>query len=281
MRKPFGQHFLFDPRILKKIIDCSRVTSDDIVIEIGPGHGIMTKLLAERVKKVIAIEFDKRLAERLKHNLSVIPPHPPLVKGGMGGFENIEVIIADALKFPYETIKGKFKVVANIPYYITTPLLFRLLEFREKIISMTLLLQKEVAQRIVASPGNKDYGVLSVSVQLYTKPTLKFLVRKGAFSPPPDVDSAVVHFEVCPQIPHKLKDEEFLLKVVKTAFSQRRKTISNSLRSFKNIKEALIEAGIDSKLRPETLSIEDFIKLANALTQKVQLDADKHRNYMI
>ena len=252
MRRPFGQHFLFDPRILKKIIDCSRVTSDDIVIEIGPGHGIMTKLLAERVKKVIAIEIDKRLTEKLNELLSIN--------------KNVEVIIADALKFPYETIKGKFKVVANIPYYITTPLLFRLLECREKIISMTLLLQKEVAQRIIASPGNKDYGVLSVSVQLYTKPTLKFLVRKGAFSPPPEVDSAVVHFEVCPQIPHKLKtDEEFLLKVVKTAFSQRRKTISNSLRSFKNIKEALIEAGIDSKLRPETLSIEDFIRLANAL----------------
>lgn len=251
MRKPFGQHFLFDPRILKKIIDCGQVTSDDTVIEIGPGHGIMTKLLAERVKKVIAIEIDKRLTEKLNELLSIN--------------KNVEVIIADALKFPYGTIKGKFKVVANIPYYITTPLLFRLLEFREKIISMTLLLQKEVAQRIVASPGNKDYGVLSISVQLYTKPTLKFLVRKGAFSPPPDVDSAVVHFEVCPQIPHKLKDEEFLLKVVKTAFSQRRKTIFNSLRSFKNIKEALIEAGIDSKLRPETLSIEDFLRLANAL----------------
>ncbi|OHB69633.1 MAG: ribosomal RNA small subunit methyltransferase A, partial [Planctomycetes bacterium RBG_16_43_13] len=202
MRRPLGQHFLFDPRILKKIIDCSRVTSDDTVIEIGPGHGIMTKLLAERVKKVIAIEIDKRLTEKLKELL-------PINK-------NVEVIIADALKFPYETIKGKFKVVANIPYYITTPLLFRLLEFREKIISMTLLLQKEVAQRITASPGNKDYGILSISAQLYTRPTLKFSVSKGAFSPPPEVDSAVVHFEVHPHALYTIKNEDFFLKVVKT-----------------------------------------------------------------
>lgn len=251
MKRPIGQHFLFDPRILKKIIDCSQVTPNDTAIEIGAGLGTLTRLLAKRVKKVIAIEIDKKLVVRLKDSLSMT--------------QNVEVITADALKFPYETIKGKFKIVANIPYYITTPLLFRLLEFKEKIPSMTLLLQKEVAQRIVASPGGKDYGVLSITVQLYTKPTLKFLVPKGAFSPPPEVDSAVVHFEVYPHPIYKVENEEFFLKIVKTAFSQRRKTILNSLKSFKDIKEALLKAGIDSKLRPENLSIEDFIRLTEAL----------------
>jgi len=251
MKRPLGQHFLFNPGILKKIIDCSQVTSSDTVIEIGPGLGAMTRLLAERVKKVIAIEIDEKLVIRLKESIL--------------GRPNVDVITADALKFSYGTIKGKFKVVANIPYYITTPLLFRLLEFKEKIPSMTLLLQKEVAQRITALPGGKDYGVLSIAVQLYTKPALKFLVPKEAFSPPPEVDSALVHFEVYAHPLYKMKDEEFFLKIVKTAFSQRRKTILNSLKSFKSAREALHEAGIDSNLRPEVLSIKDFIKLSEAL----------------
>lgn len=263
MGRPLGQHFLFDPGILRKIIDCSHVTSSDKVVEIGAGHGIMTGLLADRVKKVIAIEIDRKLAARLKVTLSKRP--------------NVELITADALKFPYETIKGKFKVVANIPYYITTPLLFRLLEYKAKIPSITLLLQKEVAQRITASPGSKVYGVLSITTQLYTKPSLKFLVPKGAFSPPPDVDSAVVHFEVYPHLLYKIKSEGFLLMVVKTAFSQRRKTILNSLKSLedklplnlKGIKEALFEAGIDSRLRPEVLSVKDFIRLAEKLQQLI------------
>jgi len=254
MKRPLGQHFLFDKQILKKIIDCSGLTANDTVVEIGPGHGTLTKLLAEHVKKVIAIEIDRKLAAKLKNSLPINP--------------NVEVTTANALKFPYETIEGKFRVIANIPYYITTPLLFKLLEFKEKMLSMTLLLQKEVAKRIVATPGSKDYGVLSISVQLYTRPELKFLVPKGAFSPPPEVDSAVVHFEVYPRPLYKLKDEAFFLKVVKTAFSQRRKTISNSLRSFKGIKEALQKAGINPGLRPETLSIRDFAKLSEALQER-------------
>lgn len=251
MKRPLGQHFLFDKNILKKIIDCSLVTSDDRVVEIGAGPGAMTKLLAERVKEVIAIEIDRKLAQRLKQLFSMAP--------------NVEVITADALKFPYETIKGNFKVVANIPYYITTPLLFRLLEFKDKIPGMTLLLQKEVAQRITSLPGSKSYGVLSITTQLYTKPALKFSVPKDAFSPPPEVDSAVVHFEVYSRPLYNMNDEAFFIKVVKTAFSQRRKTIANSLKSFDSIKEALQQSGIDRKLRPEVLSIEDFIRLSDTL----------------
>ena len=251
MKRPFGQHFLFDPNILGKILDCSSVTLDDTVVEIGPGLGRLTKLLSERVKNVIAIEFDKKLIARLRENLSTKT--------------NVEVVTADALKFPYDTIKGSFRVVANIPYYITTPLIFRLLEFRAKIPSMTLLMQKEVAKRIVALPGGKDYGVLSISIRLYTKPEIKFRVSGKAFSPPPKVDSAVVHFKVSSSPRYKVSDEALFLKIVRTAFSQRRKTIVNSLKLFQGVKDALREAGIDPGIRPEKLSIQDFIRLADAL----------------
>jgi 16S rRNA (adenine1518-N6/adenine1519-N6)-dimethyltransferase len=251
VRRPRGQHFLFDFNILKKILRCSNITPEDTVVEIGPGPGTLTKLLAERTKKVIAIEIDRRLIEKLKENCAAK--------------SNIEIVTANALKFPFESIKGQFKVVANIPYYITTPLLFRLLEYREKIPTMTLLLQKEVAERIIASPGSKDYGVLTISVQLYTRPELKFVVTRKAFSPPPKVDSAVVHFKVSPSPLFKISNEDLFFKVVKTAFSQRRKTIANSLKLFKEVKNALEEAGIDPKSRPENLSIEDFARLAEVL----------------
>lgn len=253
MKKPFGQHFLFEKNILRKIVDCSGITTEDTVVEIGPGLGTLTRLISESAKRVIAIEFDKRLIGKLKETLS--------------SSSNVEVIQADALKFPYETIRGRFKVVANIPYYITTPLLFRLLEFKAKISTMTLLIQKEVAQRIVSSSDSKAYGVLSISTQLYTKPKLKFLVERKAFSPPPEVDSAVVHFEVSPSPLFRIKDEAFFLRVVKRAFSQRRKTIINSLKTLEGIKEALQDAGIDPKLRPEVLSIKDFVRLADALQE--------------
>jgi len=251
MRKSFGQHFLFDHNILKKIVNCSHVTSDDTVVEIGPGLGTLTKFLAEHAKKVISIEFDKKLISGLKDNLIET--------------ENVEIVTADALKFPYETIMGKFKVVANIPYYITTPLIFRLLEFRERIPSMTLLMQKEVAKRIVASSSSKEYGVLSISIQFYTKPELKFTIARKAFSPPPDVDSAVVHFEVHPSPRFQVSDEALFLDIVKTAFSQRRKTILNSLKKLRGITAALPDAGINPGLRPENLSIEDFVRLTNSL----------------
>jgi len=251
VKKPLGQYFLFDGNILRKIVDCSNISHEDTIVEIGPGLGTLTRLLSERAKKVIAIEIDRRLITRLKEALSTRT--------------NIEVVNADALKFPYETIKGRFKVVANIPYYITTPLLFRLLDFRKKIPAMTLLLQKEVAQRIIALPGSKEYGLLSISMQLYTRPEIKFTVSRRAFSPPPEVDSAVVYFEVFPEPLFKISDEAFFVEVVKTAFSQRRKTIANCLKTFKGIKEALEKTGINPRLRPEALSIKDFIKLSEAL----------------
>ncbi len=225
MKRPFGQHFLFDPNILRKIIHCAGITKDDTVIEIGPGLGTLTKFLSLSAGKVIAIEIDKRLIDKLKDIFSDSP--------------NVEIVSADAIKFPYDTIGGKFKVVANIPYNITTPLLFKLLEFKDSLQSMTLLMQKEVARRIAAAPDNKEYGVLSITAQLYTKPELKFMVSSKAFLPPPRVDSAVIHLAVSPKPLYDITDEALFLTVVKRSFLQRRKIILNSLKSFKGIKPTL------------------------------------------
>lgn len=251
MKRSFGQHFLFDPNILKKIIAVSGVSKSDTVIEIGPGLGTLTKFLAFYARSVTAIELDKKLIRKLEEMFG----HDP----------NVQIIQGDAMKFPYEKIEGDFRVVANIPYNITTPLIFKLLEFRERMPSMTLLMQKEVARRITALSGSKEYGVLSISTQLYTKPTLEFKVSRKAFLPPPKVESAVVHFEVSPTPLYDVKDEAFFLSVVKTAFSQRRKMIANSLKEFEGITDALDKAGINPKIRPEELSAEDFVRLSNAL----------------
>jgi 16S rRNA (adenine1518-N6/adenine1519-N6)-dimethyltransferase len=251
MKRPFGQHFLFDPNILKKIIAVSGVSKSDTVVEIGPGLGTLTKFLALNAGSVTAIEIDKKLIGKLEE----------IFENDL----NVQIIQGDAMKFPYEMITGDFRVVANIPYNITTPLIFKLLEFRDRMPSMTLLMQKEVARRIIAPPGSKEYGVLSISTQLYTRPSIKFNVSRKAFLPPPKVDSAVVHFEVSPTPLFDVKDEAFFLRVVKTAFSQRRKMISNSLKEFEGITEAMDKAGIDPKVRPEQLSAEDFTRLSNAL----------------
>jgi 16S rRNA (adenine1518-N6/adenine1519-N6)-dimethyltransferase len=253
MKRKLGQHFLFDPNILKKIVRCSSVTAADTVVEIGPGLGTLTRVLAEQARRVIAIEFDKKLIERLEDNLSA--------------YKNTTVVNADALKYPYEAIRGRFKVVANIPYYITTPLIFRLLEYRKKIQSMTLLMQKEVARRIVALPGSRDYGLLSVSLQLHTLPEIQFTVSRKAFSPPPDVDSAVVHFTLSPQDTISEPDRELILTLARAAFSQRRKTILNSLKSLEISADLLVHAGIDPGARPERLSLQDFARLATELAQ--------------
>ncbi len=251
MKKPFGQHFLFDKNILKKIIKCSSLAEDDTVVEVGPGLGPLTALLSDKAKKVIAIEFDKKLIDALKSNLSEK--------------KNVEVVRADALRFPYDTVEERFRVIANIPYNITTPLIFKLLEYKGMITSMTLLMQKEVSRRIVAPPGSRAYGVLSISLALYTKPELKFTVSRKAFSPPPKVDSAVVHFNVSSSHLLNVANEELFLKVVRNAFSQRRKTILNGLKAFKDIENVLRYNNIDPGKRPEQVTIDEFVHISNTL----------------
>jgi 16S rRNA (adenine1518-N6/adenine1519-N6)-dimethyltransferase len=254
MRKSsLGQNFLFDKSILQNIVGVAGLSPEDTVVEIGPGLGSLTRLLAEKVRKVIAIEVDEKLFERLKRELIA--------------YRNVELVLGDALKFPYEDI-GEFKVVANIPYYITTPILFRLLDAKKHLKTMTLTIQKEVAERIVAGPGGKDYGVLSIMVQYQAHPELKFIIPKEAFKPVPKVDSAVVHIGVLGKPSVAVMNEKVFTKVVKTAFSQRRKTLSNSLKGFgKDIGEKLLSCEIDPRRRPETLSIEEFACLADSLAE--------------
>lgn len=253
-RRPLGQNFLFDPSILNRMIQAARLLPEDTVVEIGPGHGRLTAMLAAQVKRVIAIELDATLYERLRKTLSA--------------YENIEVVHADALRYPYDTLDA-FKVVANIPYYITTPIIFRLFEYRSRLASITVTVQREVARRMVAGPGGKDYGVLSLMVQYYGKPKLEFVVPRGAFRPVPKVDSAVVHIEIYEKPPIAVRDERIFFRVIKTAFSQRRKMLLNALKPITgDIKERLILAGIDPARRPETLSIEEFARLSDELSGK-------------
>jgi 16S rRNA (adenine1518-N6/adenine1519-N6)-dimethyltransferase len=252
-RSRLGQNFLYNPSILGRIVDAAGLERDDTVIEIGPGPGRLTRLLAEKVKKVIAIELDHALFEKLR--------------GDLIGYRNIELIHSDALAFRYEDI-GKFKVVSNIPYYITTPLIFRLLDAGQHLKTMTLTIQKEVAERIVASPGGKDYGVLSIMVQYHAATELKFIIPKEEFIPVPRVDSAVVHITIRrnPAVP--VKDEAVFFRVVKTSFSQRRKTLANSLKGLKkDIRDVLCRAEIDPARRPETLSLVEFARIADALSE--------------
>lgn len=249
MKKHLGQNFLYDPSIIERIIKAAKIEPDDLVVEIGPGPGRMTRMLAAVAKKVIAIELDDKLYEKLK--------------GELTGYNNVTLIHGDALEYSYEDLP-EFKVVANIPYYITTPIIFKLLDARKNLKSMTLTVQKEVAARIVASPGGKDYGVLSIMVQYYAKPNFEFIIPKEAFRPMPKVDSAVLHIKILEKPFVDIENEEFFFKIVKTAFSQRRKMLSNSLKSIRqDVKEWLSRAGIDPNRRPETLSIEEFARLAN------------------
>lgn len=249
-RKYLSQNFLFDPSILLRIVDASGIGPEDTVLEVGAGLGTLTKVLSERAGKVFSLEADRRLYEKLKESLS--------------SSVNVELILADALKFDYSGLPP-FKIVANIPYHITTPLIFKFLE-QKNLLSMTLTIQKEVAERIVAGPGSKTYGVLSLMVQYRGKPELKFTISAGAFRPKPKVDSACILIDIYKKPPVKVKDPELFRKLIKAAFSQRRKTIGNAIKAVsEDPKKALTKAEIDEKRRPETLSMVDFARLADAV----------------
>ncbi|MBI5205814.1 MAG: ribosomal RNA small subunit methyltransferase A [Nitrospirae bacterium] len=250
-KKYLGQNFLYDPSILGKIVEAANLSSKDTVVEIGPGPGRLTMMLAAAAKRVIGIELDRALYERLKAELA--------------GYENIELIYGDALEYPYNDLP-EFRVVANIPYYITTPIIFRLIERGKNLKSMMLTVQKEVAERIVAVPDTKDYGVLSIMVQYYAVPSLKFIIPRGAFRPVPKVDSAALYVEMLESPSVKVKDEKLFFRLVKTAFTQRRKTLANAIKTLADdVKGRIILAGIDPQRRPGTLSIEEFARLADVL----------------
>jgi 16S rRNA (adenine1518-N6/adenine1519-N6)-dimethyltransferase len=254
-KKSLGQHFLKDPYYLKKITNIARIGPDDQVLEIGPGLGHLTRELAAGAKRVIAIEFDKRLIPRLRQEFSETA--------------KIEIVHADALEYQYDTLPGTWKVVANLPYYISSPIIRKLLQFRDKFTTLSLMLQKEVAERIASPPGGKEYGFLSVLVQFYTEPRIEFMVPANAFTPAPEVDSMVITLTIRKNSPRQVRNEGFLMLVVKAAFSQRRKTLRNALKqldvSRESMEKVFAVTGIDLGRRAETLSIDDFGALADFL----------------
>lgn len=253
-QKRLGQNFLIDPNIVRKIVATAALASNDTVLEIGPGRGILTRALCEAAGSVLALEIDTQLVAYLRQTLS----HPRL-----------NLRHGDALEFPYHTLPDRTVVVANLPYYISTPLLFTLLEAHVRINRMVLMLQAEVAERIVAAPNTDAYGILSVLTQYRAAATIAFSVSKNCFRPRPDVDSSVLTLtpRTHPSIP--ASHEAAFIKVVRAAFAHRRKTCANSLRdegfSPPHLAEAFAQTTINPTRRAETLSIDEFAALAKAL----------------
>ena len=255
-KKSLGQNFLKDPYYLKKIIDAARLGPEDLVLEIGPGLGHLTRLLASQARKVLALEIDERLIPLLRQEFSML--------------HNVEIVHADANEYPYEILPDRWKVVANLPYNVATPIIQRLIACRDKFTTLTLMLQQEVAERLAALPGGREYGYLSVLVQLYAEPNIDFIVPPGAFTPKPEVTSAVITLTMRDHPAVKVLDERFFVRVVKAAFSQRRKTLKNALKQLDVPVEKMAivpdKTGIDLRRRAETLTVKEFGLLADHLS---------------
>lgn len=262
--KSLGQNFLIDGNIVRKICDEGHVNKEDDILEIGPGIGTLTEELSIRANKVVAVEIDESLL--------------PILHSTVGRYENIEIVHGDILKVDLKELfnerfeKDSIKVVANLPYYITTPIITRLLEEQLPIDCIIVMVQKEVAERIAASPGSKDYGSLSVFVQYYTEPEIIINVPKNVFMPRPNVDSRVLLLKKRENL-YELKDVDMFFKVVRAAFSKRRKTILNSISSGLNVdkdemKEILARANVSPTERAENLNIEDFSKISSLFPPK-------------
>ncbi len=266
--KSLGQNFLINESILDEIVESADISDDDVVLEIGTGIGTLTSKLCERAKKVIAVEIDKNLLPILQETLS--------------DFDNITIINKDILKIDINEeltnlgINQKIKVVANLPYYITTPIIMKILEEKVNIDCMVLMLQKEVANRINATTSTKDYGSLSIAVQYYCDTDIVCKVPKNSFIPEPNVDSLVIKLSVNEKRKVDIQDEDLFFKIVRGSFSKRRKTILNSLAGYENlvdkekIEKILEKANIDTKRRGETLSIYEFAILTKAYKDYLQ-----------
>lgn len=258
--KRLGQNFLIHGGTVEAIVETADICPGDRVLEIGPGIGTLTQGLAEAGASVTAVELDKKLPAVLAETLS--------------GYDRVRIVGGDILKTDIPTLMGEepFKVVANLPYYITTPILLTLLERRLPITRIVTMVQREVAERMIALPGGRDYGALSVAVQYYTEPRLAIEVSPRCFLPPPAVESAVMDCVVRKTPPVAVEDEKHFFRVVRAAFGQRRKTIGNALKSLglprDILQGALSKAGIDPLRRGETLSLSEFAALAGALTEK-------------
>ena len=249
-RKRFGQHFLVDPGVIAAIVDAIRPSRDDVIVEIGPGQGALTRSLAATAGTLHAVELDRDLAAALRTDYAES--------------DNVVIHEADALQFDFSSLGQDLRIVGNLPYNISTPLLFHLLDYRDAIVDMHFMLQKEVVDRMAAEPGTKAYGRLGIMLGCHFDIESLFDVDRTAFDPPPEVTSAVVRLVPLPPGTFDIDDEERLSRLVATAFSQRRKTIRNSLRGVVD-EETLEFVGIDPGLRPEAVSIADYVRLANTL----------------
>lgn len=263
-QKKFGQNFLIDTTVLDRIISSAEITKEDCVLEIGPGIGTMTQYLAERAGSVVAVEIDKALL--------------PILEETLQDYDNVTVINDDILKVDINRLVEEknggrpIKVVANLPYYITTPIIMGLFESRVPLKSITIMVQKEVADRMQVGPGTKDYGALSLAVQYYAKPYIVANVPPNCFMPRPKVGSAVIRLDRYEEPPVKVKDEKLLFRIIRASFNQRRKTLANGLKNSAELDytkeeiEAAIEAlGRGASIRGETLTLEEFARLADLL----------------
>lgn len=265
-QKKFGQNFLIDPHVLDKIIAAAEITKDDFVLEIGPGIGTLTQYLAEAAREVVAVEIDSTLI--------------PILEDTLNAYDNVSVINEDVLKVDLRKLAeerngGKpIKVVANLPYYITTPIIMSLFESHVPLKSLTVMVQKEVALRMQAGPGTKDYGALSLAVQYYASPYLAANVPPNCFMPRPNVGSAVIRLTRFGETPVQVKDEKLLFRLIRASFNQRRKTLQNGLVNSQELdftKEqvaaAIATLGVSPSVRGEALTLEQFAALANALSE--------------
>ena len=261
-KKQFGQNFISDDHLLAKIVEAAEITPEDVVIEIGPGAATLTAALAEKAAQVIAIEIDKDLF--------------PIIERRMAGYSNFELVAGDAMKVDFDALAAKYgakryKVVANLPYYITTPIVMRFLEEGFRVSELVIMVQQEVADRFLANPGTKAYGAITAAINYYGSVSRAFNVPRTMFTPRPEVDSSIVKIKCYENKPFEADDEKLLRRVIKAAFGQRRKTLNNALKALnlpkEELDEALKTAEIDASLRGETLSIEACGCLSNAISK--------------
>ncbi len=268
-QKKFGQNFLIDTHVLEKIIASAGVTQEDFVLEIGPGIGTMTQYLCESAREVVAVEIDQNLI--------------PILQDTLSAYDNVTVINEDILKLDIAKLAKErnggnpIKVVANLPYYITTPIIMGLFESHVPIESITVMVQKEVADRMQVGPGTKDYGALSLAVQYYAKPEIVANVPPNCFMPRPNVGSAVIRLTRHDTVPVDVEDEKLMFAIIRASFNQRRKTLANGLSnapgirlSKEEIQESITELGVPATIRGEALTLQQFAELSNIIRHKIK-----------
>ena len=267
-KKKFGQNFLIDPHVLDKIVDAAQITKDDFVLEIGPGIGTLTQYLCENARQVLAVEIDDKLI--------------PILKETLQPYDNVEVLHGDILKQDIQQIADTYndgkpiKVVANLPYYITTPIIMELFE-SHVLANVTVMVQKEVADRMKAEPGTKDYGALSLAVQYYAKPYIAAFVPPNCFMPRPNVGSAVIRLDCLARVPVEVHNEKLMFRLIRASFNQRRKTLQNGIANSAELSftkeqaaRAIEQAGFDVRIRGEKLGLEEFARLADELERMTE-----------